>query len=117
MGENSGVPAYRRRFLGVTAAPKRCRGHPFGFFRGFAATGEGTLDELRYFVAEQAEAAGLSQPRTYDLVLAVKKVRSQFGVALPELNPTIQSVTPAGLNGDSLALGSLNSGGFNLAAS
>jgi anti-sigma regulatory factor (Ser/Thr protein kinase) len=34
----------------------------------------GTLDDLRHFVAEQAGAAGLSEPRTYDLVLAVNEV-------------------------------------------
>jgi anti-sigma regulatory factor (Ser/Thr protein kinase) len=33
-----------------------------------------TLDELRYFVADQATAAGLSDPRTYDLVLAANEV-------------------------------------------
>jgi anti-sigma regulatory factor (Ser/Thr protein kinase) len=34
----------------------------------------GTLNDLRGFVAEHAAAAGLSQPRSYDLVLAVNEV-------------------------------------------
>jgi anti-sigma regulatory factor (Ser/Thr protein kinase) len=34
----------------------------------------GKLDDVRHFVAEQAAAARLSRPRTYDLVLAVNEV-------------------------------------------
>jgi anti-sigma regulatory factor (Ser/Thr protein kinase) len=38
------------------------------------AFSSGTLDEVRHFVAEQARAAGLSEARAYDLILAVNEV-------------------------------------------